>query len=356
MVRPLSDPAPAAASTSGRAMRVGTTLGLCSAVGYTLANAALRDVSRPDDLDWSLWVTFCKAAPVALVAWTLVAVQAVRGRPALAPWATWPRLMAAGALSQLGGNLLFQEALGVLGLALSVPVTFSGIILSGAGLGWLVLGEPVGRRQGVSIGLLIAATAALGAAAPDAADAVIGQSVAGAAADPWAVAGAVAIALSAGCAYGVLGVVIRKTAGEGVGVAGTLAPLSAAGLASLVAFLGLRAARASGAPPWVDLPPDTVLPLAIAGAANATAFFCISAALHRIPIVRSNLLNASQAAMAGVVGVIWFGEPPTLWLLTGAGLTIAGLALLGLRRAPRAADLSDGLNGDLNGGNAAPTK
>ncbi|NNJ24968.1 hypothetical protein LzC2_10300 [Planctomycetes bacterium LzC2] len=309
-------------------MRVGTALGLCSAVGYTVANSALRDVSRPDDFAWSLWVTLCKSAPVATAAWAIVAVRALRGRKALPSFAVWPRLMAAGVLAQLGGNLMFQEALGVLGLALTVPVTFTGIILSGAALGRFVLGEPVGLRQGASIVLLIAATASLGMAAPDAADAVIAQAVAGANADPAAVAFAVATALAAGCAYGVMGVVIRGNTAQGVGVAGTLAPLSLAGFLSLSAFLLLK----TGEIPLTSTPPEARLPLLLAGTANVVAFFCIAAALQRIPVVRSNLLNASQAAMAGVVGVVWFREPPTLWLLTGTALTIAGLALLGLRR------------------------
>ena len=311
-----------------RTARIGTAFGVCSATLYTLANAALRDVSRPDDLDWSLWVTLCKALPVALLAWGLVAERAVRGQRALPPRATWPRLIAVGVLAQLGGNLMFQEALGVLGLALAVPATFTGIILTGAALGWLALGEPVDARRAASIGLLIAATTALGFAAPDAAEAVVG-----AATEPWRVALAVATALAAGCSYGTLGVVIRKTAGEGIGVAGTLAPISAAGVASLAAFLWLRTG-ASDTAAWADTPSEDRLPLLIAGVANAAAFFCIAAALRRIPVVRANLLNASQAAMAGVVGVVVFQEPPTLWLLTGAGLTIAGLALLGLREAP----------------------
>ncbi|MFH5805582.1 EamA family transporter [Alienimonas sp. DA493] len=332
----MSSPArTAAAPGDGGAATVGTLLGLCSALSYTLANAALRDVSRPDDLDWSLWVTVCKAAPVVLTAWALVGLRAARGRPALPPRSVLPRLMAAGVLAQLGGNLMFQEALGVLGLALTVPVMFTGIILWGAALGWFVLDEPVGLRQSVSIVLLIAATAALSLAAPDAAEAVVGQSLLGADVDPLRVALAVATALAAGCAYGTLGVVIRKTGGEGVGVAGTLAPLSAAGLASLAALIWLRGAAGwRTVNPIADTPPDAVLPLLIAGTANAAAFFCIAAALHRIPVVRSNLLNASQAAMAGVVGVVWFDEPPTRWLALGTTLTIAGLALLGLR-APR---------------------
>ena len=291
-------------------------------MGYTVANAALREVSRPDDLDWSLWVTLCKAAPVALSAWVCVAVRALRGLRALPPRSVLPRLLAIGVLGQLGGNLLFQEALGVLGLALTVPVTFTGIILSGAAFGSILLGEPVGGRQAASIALLIAATAALSLAAPDAAGAVIGGSVA-----PAAVALAVATGLTAGCSFGLMGVMIRKTAGEGVGVAATLAPLTTAGTGSLILFLVLR----PGPLPISQTTAPLAVSLGIAGAANAAAFFAIAAALRRIPVVRANLLNASQAAMAGVVGVLLFAEPPTRWLLLGIGLTVAGLALLGLR-------------------------
>ncbi|MEM9702554.1 MAG: DMT family transporter, partial [Planctomycetota bacterium] len=313
---------------SARTVRIGTALGLFSAVNYTLANAALRDVSRPDDFEWSLWVTLCKAFPVAVAAWALVGVRAWRGQPPLSSLRLWPKLMAVGVLAQLGGNLLFQEALGVLGLALTVPATFTGIILTGAGLGWLILGEPVRWRQGVSILLLIAATISLGMAAPDAAEAVISQALAGAEADPFAVMMAVTEALAAGCSYGLMGVVIRGNKAQGVGVAGTLAPLSLAGLLSLALFLLIRTGRL----PLAETPSVAYLPLCLAGVANAVAFFSIAAALQRIPVVRSNLLNASQAAMAGVVGVVWFAEPPTGWLLAGIALTIAGLGLLGLRR------------------------
>lgn len=313
-----------------RAVRVGTALGLCSAVGYTVANAALRDVSRPDDFEWSLWVTLCKAVPVAGLAWGLTAWRAARRKPALPPARLWPRLLAVGVLAQLGGNLLFQEALGVLGLALTVPATFTGIILCGAGLGWLALGEAVTARLGASIGLLIAATCCLSLAAPDAADAVVAQTT-GAGASPGAVALSVTLALAAGCSYGTMGVVIRKTAAAGVGVAGTLAPIGLAGTLSLAAFLWWRTG-AAGPPPT---PQAALFPLAVAGTMNAFGFFCIASALQRIPVVRSNLLNASQAAMAGAAGVIWFGEPPTLWLLTGTGLTVVGLALLGLGGSSR---------------------
>jgi drug/metabolite transporter (DMT)-like permease len=47
--------------------------------------------------------------------------------------------------------------------------------------------------------------------------------------------------------------------------------------------------------------------------------------------VRVNLINSLQVALAGFAGVIFFAEPVTVWLVGGAGLTIGGLVLLGVR-------------------------
>ena len=319
-----SEPNPSARSPEDRRrdVRAGTLLGACSAVGYTVANTALRGVSRPDAFDWSLFVTLCKAVPVAAVAWGLVAYRAARGLPALPPARLWPRLVGAGLLAQLGGNLLFQLALGLGGLALTVPVMFSAIILTGAGLGRFVLGEPVGGRQSASTGLMIAAVFALSLAAPDAAADITGKR------DLPTVAAAVAVALATGVSFGTLGVVIRRTAADGVGVSGTLAPIGLAGTLALGTLLLARTGRL----PLDECDPATAARLAVAGAANAAAFFGIAAALRRINVVRVNLLNASQAAMCAAVAVLLFDEPATGWLLAGTGLTLAGLVILGARR------------------------
>jgi drug/metabolite transporter (DMT)-like permease len=47
--------------------------------------------------------------------------------------------------------------------------------------------------------------------------------------------------------------------------------------------------------------------------------------------VRVNLINSLQVALAGFAGVVFFAEPVTVWLVGGAGLTIGGLVLLGMR-------------------------
>ena len=323
------EPHAAASLQSVRDVRVGTALGVCSAVGYTVANTALRGVSRPDAFDWSLWVTLTKAVPVACLAWLLVGYRAARGLPALPPARLWPRLLGAGLLAQLGGNLLFQLALGLGGLALTVPVMFSAIILTGACLGRFVLGEPVGGRQSASIGLMVAAIFTLSFAAPEAAGDTTGRT------DLPTVAAAVGVALVSGVAFGTLGVVIRRTAADGVGVSGTLAPIGLAGTLALAAVLLVR----TGGLPLGEMTPVLWKQVAVAGAANAAAFFGIAAALRRINVVRVNLLNASQAAMCGAAAVLLFDEPATGWLLAGTGLTLAGLVILGVgRRAGAATD------------------
>ena len=300
---------------------VGTAFGIVGAVGYTLANVALRGLSKPGDFDWSLWVTFMKAVPVATAAWVLVSVRIARGLSGFPRGRALARLVAVGVLAQFGGNLLFQVALGQGGLALTVPVLFSAILLTGAALGWVVLGEPVSRRAAGSIALLIAAVTALGVAADRATDAVAHRS------DGWAVAAAMGTALLSGVSFGVLGVVVRRTLPEVGSLSGTLLPISTVGVLSLG---GTVLARTG-----LSLPADTTAGqwgmLAAAGVCNACAFFAIAAAFERIAVVRVNLLNASQAAMCAAAGVLLFDEPLTVWLAVGTGLTVAGLVLLGVR-------------------------
>jgi drug/metabolite transporter (DMT)-like permease len=73
----------------------------------------------------------------------------------------------------------------------------------------------------------------------------------------------------------------------------------------------------------------------LAGTLNAIAFFAIGGSLRRIPVVQVNLLNASQAAMCAIGGVLIYHEPLSASLILGTALTVFGLALMSKR--PRAA-------------------
>jgi drug/metabolite transporter (DMT)-like permease len=81
--------------------------------------------------------------------------------------------------------------------------------------------------------------------------------------------------------------------------------------------------------------------LLLGGVANAIAFFSIGGALRHLEVVRVNLINSSQVAMAALAGILFFGEALTFWLGTGIALTMVGLALMGLR-LPRKETKRDG--------------
>ena len=120
-------------------MLLGTLFGVISALAYTGTNLTLRRMANTQSLDWAIWVSCWKGVPAAVVAWVLVAYRARRGLPALPPMALVLPLMATGLFMQFIGNVSFQWALSLGGLALTVPLTFATLIGSGAVLGRVVL-------------------------------------------------------------------------------------------------------------------------------------------------------------------------------------------------------------------------
>jgi multidrug transporter EmrE-like cation transporter len=72
-----------------------------------------------------------------------------------------------------------------------------------------------------------------------------------------------------------------------------------------------------------------------AGVLNALAFVALTRALQLMPLVYVHALNATQATMAAVAGVLIFGEAQSSFLVSGLVLTIAGLLFMhGARTLP----------------------
>ena len=84
--------------------------------------------------------------------------------------------------------------------------------------------------------------------------------------------------------------------------------------------LGLR-------PLWAT-PPEQYAWMLAGGLFNVVAFLAVCKGLHLTTVVRANMLNATQVAMAALAGVVLFRESPTPWLLLGVGLTLAGILLM----------------------------
>jgi drug/metabolite transporter (DMT)-like permease len=293
-------------------------------VGYTAANACLRAVSDCDPI----WVSAMKAIPTLAMVTPWIVVQVCRRQKVLPELhVLW--LLAMGALiGQLIGNVVFQWSLGVVGLALAVPLTLGTMILGGALMGRLLLHEPLTVRMLVAVLTLIVAIAVLSLGASDAHRAVAGSAALETAAPEiaaeWLVALGVAGAMLSGLAYSVLGVVIRYGVKGRASLSITLLTVSLLGALSLGAWscwrIGWRGM-------WNTSPDDFVMMLA-AGIFNAIAFLALTKALQLANLVYVNALNATQATMAALAGVLLFHEAPSRELAVGVALTIAGLGLM----------------------------
>jgi drug/metabolite transporter (DMT)-like permease len=74
-------------------------------------------------------------------------------------------------------------------------------------------------------------------------------------------------------------------------------------------------------------PADLAMML-LAGVCNAVAFAALTKSLHLTSIVYVNILNATQATLAAVAGVVFFHEAASWPLFVGGFLTIVGLVCM----------------------------
>ena len=281
-----------------------------AAIFYTLANIALRRCVGVDPF----LVSAVKAAPTVLLLGPFLAWLLFRGETIATSARMVPRFIVTSFVAHLLGNAGFQIALGVIGLAASVPITLGVLIIGGAVLGRVMLDEPVRPRVIVAIITLVAAVIVLS---------LPGASVApeSAAIPVWA--GALCAAAS-GAAYALFGVVMRQALTGGLSTSATMFISGSVGSIALwtvtLLRLGIEPIESIAASEWGVM--------AAAGIFNFTAFAALSVALKSLPVVAVNLINASQVAMAATAGVILFAEPLTASLMIGIALTIAGLMIL----------------------------
>jgi len=188
---------------------LGTALGLISAVCYTITNIYLRHVAVNQELGWSIWISAIRTVPVALLTGSLTLRLYSRGEPAFGSPRLMAKLFVVALFVQLAGNVAFQWCLGAVGLALAVPLCLGTMIVAGALLGRLWLGEGITTRTAVSMLLLISSIIVLS----------LGAKTAGSEMDidtstslsrTWLVAVGVFAACLSGLAYATSGVVIRR--------------------------------------------------------------------------------------------------------------------------------------------------
>lgn len=297
-------------------------------MGYTAANTCLRAVADCDPI----WVSAVKSFPIVVLVGPWLIAQYSRGERILPPAKVLGALVLASILGQLAGNVLFQWSLGVVGIALAVPLTLGTIILSGAILGRVFLSEPLTSRILLSVMTLIAAISILSLGAGEAHQSIISGQAGLERLPSWLVvtAGVGAAALS-GAAYSVLGVVIRYGVSGRASITTTMVTV---GLVGTLVLGGLSHWRI-GIDGMRGTEQQDLAMMLLAGVLNAFAFLTLTKALQLTTVVYVNALNATQATMAAVVGIVLFNEAPSRELTLGVVLTIVGLVLMKQRRGAK---------------------
>lgn len=311
-------PPPRPVASPGNPVVRGVVFGIVSALAYTATNIFLKEVDEFDPF----FVSCLKNVPVVV----LCAIWLWQGRPGGKPLSTRMLLVlvATAVVVQIVGNAGYQWALLRVGLAITVPLSFSTIIAGGAILSRLFLGEPITPRLALAMAVIVAAVATLSLGAEEA------KTDPGVAAAGASAALGVVVACASGLAYSLSGIVIRAGANQQASLPATIGIYSLTG----VPLLGALALWNSGWPTLAATPAWDLMVMLLAGACNALAFFALGKSLTYLPVAVVNTLNASQAALSAVAGVMLFAEPLTLGLMVGCGLTILGLLLASRRGSP----------------------
>ncbi len=297
----------------------GILAGVGAAVFYTLANVFLRKLATETEF---VVVVFMKALTTAciFVPWLVfIASQGIR---------TLPRgkylwiMLFASIQTQIIGNCGHQISLGVIGLAIGVPIYMGSLVASSALLGRLVLKERVKPLVAVSLAVLILSVILLSLGGKVAGQSLQLEQQSSLAGLPYIVG--VMAAVGVGIAFAILGVCIRYVLRSGVPAQTPLVFVSVSGTAIFGTVLLLR----DGLEVFNQHETVSWLMMLGAGLCNAIAFYCLSWSLKLLPVIYVNAINVSQVAMAGAIGVCLFFEPLSVWLSTGLVIMIIGFGML----------------------------
>jgi drug/metabolite transporter, DME family len=295
---------------------LGVSLCVTSAIIYAAANLCLRWLAVRADPTWAICIK--ESVSVAVVAPWLVYL-AWRGVRVLPRGRNLLVLLGAGLVTQLGGNVISLWALGVLGLAVSIPLTIGSNLVCSALFGRMLLGERVSLRSAVAVTLLILAAAVLSCGAE------AGDSAAADSAGRFAhTALALAAACGAGCSFSLLNVGIRSTVTNSIRPAMVVVMIT--GVAPLV--FGPLCVWQQGVDKLAATPGDVFGVMLLAGLLNLLAFGAYTSGLRFTTVVHANTITASQTALAALGGLFLFQEPFSLVLLAGLVLTIIGVLLI----------------------------
>jgi drug/metabolite transporter (DMT)-like permease len=288
-------------------------------LGYSTANACMRQLSELHSV--STWAV-CNKELITVVAvgpWLLrQAWRRQSGFPTGRPLAI---LIAVGLGTELIGNIGVQWGYEVVGLAVMVPAYTGFLLTTTTILGGVLLGERVSARNLAAVGLLILAVTMLGIAAAQATPAAAVHLPA----SPAKIAAAIVVAAATGIVFSLLGIAIRHCVTGTTSNSAVVVIITATGVLTLGPLSLVQAGAANlMATSWQQY----ALMLA-AGVCNLVAFFALVRALHLTTVLHVNMVTAGQVAAAAIIGVLFFREVCSGWLLLGVGLMIVGILAFG---------------------------
>ncbi|MFC7734849.1 DMT family transporter [Roseomonas sp. GCM10028921] len=235
---------------------------------------------------------------------TLVVALALRLATGRLPWRSRrPGLEAVRSLTLLAANLLFVIALSYIPLADASAVTFASPIFT-AGLAALFLGEMVGRRRWVGIGVGLAGVM-LALRPPF----LTGET------PHWALF----LPLGTAAFFGVYQILTRKLS-------------TVDGPGTIILHTGLAAGAVAGlAQPFVWQPPAAWawLLMVLAGIFGSAGHYLLIQAYSRAPASILAPMTYTQLVWATLSSAFFFGDLPDRWTMLGGAVIAAGGIVMG---------------------------
>lgn len=298
---------------------LGTLFCVVSACAYSLTQAVLRSLSVQCD---GILVLFVKETVTVLLVGPWIIQAVFRDRSVFPRGKTLWILVGVSLAVQWVANLVTLWALGVIGLAVTVPIMLGTNLTASALFGVMFLKESVTRYTAAVIVLIICAIAILSIGGAQVRGELTGAELSG--------LGLLRVSLAvlgtclAGVIYGLFAVTVRVTVRE------TVPPF-------VLVFFVTGVGTVTFGPAcflWFGLDMMKTVPFAdygmmlLSGLANFVGFVMITKGLQVTPVVRANVIGASQTAFAAVLGFLIFNEPPTPMIITGVLLTGLGMILI----------------------------
>ena len=326
-----SNPLPTSATFAPAA--AGALYCIAAALLYTMSNICLRKLAVGGD---GLRVIAIRESITPLLIGPWLALCAWRGQRILPRGRVLLLLVLTGLATELIGNIGSFWALGIIGLAIEIPVVVGVTITSATILGRIFLGERVPPRSVLALAILVVSIVLLNLGAGDANHAMAAHApiLAG---SFWVVS-AILVTCAAGVAFGLLSLSIRVAVTNRVTPEAAVVTIAIFGPLCLAPIAFCR----SGFQQCLTMSGYGFGLTLLNGLLNTAAFLCLSKGLQRTTIVHANVVNASQIAMATVAGLLLFAEPLGGMLIAGVALTIFGVVLIECPSSARHTELPPG--------------